>query len=75
MQVSSYIFQSPYPSPVQFGRVDTSASSDKSSTATNTQADKATQPIMQRAPDFENLETQKTQEVAQSSDNLLNLYA
>ena len=62
MQVAQYIFQSPYTSSVQVGRLDPSSSQNQGSSVTNTQAvvSSQTQPKAQ--------EVAQTQEVQASTD-------
>jgi len=75
MTVNRYIFQSPYSSQVQVGRPDPSVKSDSSSITQESASN--TQQAPKEIPSFENMDTQKTQEVTpvEKSDTLLNLYA
>ena len=76
MNVNSYIFQSPYSSQVQIGRLASSASSDNSSSNTNQEVANTT--VTKEVPTFENMDTQKAvkvQPTQNSSDASLDLYA
>ena len=73
MQVAQYTFQSPYPSPVQVGRLD--PSSLKESSAGSSQSDPAAlkNETQQKA---KNLESSLKQEVKPTvSSNQLDIYA
>jgi hypothetical protein len=75
MTVNRYIFQSPYSNQIQVGKLDPSSQGDSSSISQ--EATNNTQTAKKETPSFENMETQKTQEVTavEKSDVLLNLYA
>jgi len=64
MQVAQYIFQSPYTSSVQVGRLDPSSSQDQSSSDTNTQAVVSSQ----TQPKAQEIAQTPTQEVQTSVD-------
>ena len=58
MQVARYLFQSPYTSAVQVGRLDPSSSQSQSSSNTNTQAVVQDQ-TQQKAQEFAQTQTQE----------------
>ena len=73
MQVAKYTFQSPYPNPVQVGRLD--PSSEKENAANSKQSDPAafTNETEQKA---KSLQSSLTQEVKPAlSNNHIDLYA
>lgn len=77
MNVNSYIFQSPYSSQVQIGRLDSSASSDESTSNKNNEVENNSKPMKEESQIIENMQTQKTEEIvsARNSDALLDFYA
>ncbi len=72
MNVNRYIFQSPYNSQVQVGRLDSSTSSNENKEVSNN-----IQATKKETISFENIKTQKDIETApeQNPDALLDLYA
>jgi hypothetical protein len=70
MQVTQYLFQSPYSSPVQFGRVDPTTSKDSSQEST--QLLNSTNETANKAQAFES--TQK-KEVTPTVSGTLDIYA
>ena len=74
MNVTSYIFQSPYPSPVQVGRADTSSTGGQS-----TQKDSSAEIIAttnESADNAKSFQTAQTQEVKPTVEtNTLDTYA
>ena len=76
MNVSSYIFQSPYSSQVQVGRPDPSVKREDSASASASSAQSA--PVVNEVvSEAESFEATQTSAVAPtvSSDNLLDVYA
>lgn len=69
MQVTQYLFQSPYSSPVQFGRVDPTS---KDSSQDNTQLLSSTNETANKAQAFKSTQTK---EVAPTVTGLLDVYA
>ncbi len=76
MNVSRYIYQSPYSSPVQFGTPDPSVKSDDSTQqkSTNAQGFKLPNESLQNAQNFKSAQTQDVKPVVDSS-KLLDIYA
>ena len=76
MNVSSYIFQSPYSSQVQVGRPDPSVKQeDSASTSTSsTQSAPVVNEVVSEAKSFEATQTTAVTPTV-SSDNLLDVYA
>lgn len=77
MNVDTYIFQSPYSSQVQVGRLDPNASSDESNSNEDQQVENNTEAAKQESQLLQDIEASKTLEVAptKNSDALLDLYA
>lgn len=69
MQVTRYLFQSPYSSPVQFGRVDPSS---KDSSQDNTKLLNSTNETANKAQVFESTQTK---EVTPTVSGKLDVYA
>lgn len=69
MQVTRYLFQSPYSSPVQFGRVDPSS---KDSSQDNTKLLNSTNETANKAQIFESTQTK---EVTPTVSGKLDVYA
>ena len=73
MQVAEYIFQSPYPSPVQVGRLDPNSLKDNSTNSNQSNPAAMTNETEQKA---KSLESSLKQEVKPTvSNNRLDLYA
>ncbi|MDH4944286.1 hypothetical protein [Sulfurimonas sp. C5] len=70
MQVKQYLFQSPYSSPVQFGRVD--PSSKESSSQDNKQLLSSTNQTANKAQVFQSTQTQ---EVTPTVSGKIDVYA
>jgi hypothetical protein len=75
MNVAKYIFQSPYPSPTQVGRLDPS-SKEQSSTSSNTSAKQESPVVAKTFGEILQSDTQSAQQVKPTvSDNSLDTYA
>ena len=73
MQIAQYTFQSPYPSPVQVGRLDPNSVKDNSANSNQPNPAALTNETEQKA---KNLESSLKQEVKPTvSNNKLDLYA
>ena len=73
MQVAQYTFQSPYPSPVQVGRLDPNSLKDNTANSSQSNPVAVTNETEQKA---KNLESSLKQEVKPTvSNNKLDLYA
>jgi len=72
MQVAKYTFQSPYPSPVQVGRLDPNSVKEDSTNANYSNPAALTNETEQKA---KNLQSSLTQEVKPTlSDNHIDIY-
>lgn len=74
MQVTSYLFQSPYSSQVQVGRPHTSSSGEQKSTQSDSGLQKAVNQPLEEAQSFKEAQVQEV-EPAVKSDVLLDIYA
>ena len=74
MQVTRYLFQSPYSSQVQVGRPDTSSSTEQSSVSDDSGLQKAANQSLQNAEAFKATQVKEVKPVV-SSDSLLDIYA
>lgn len=76
MNVTRYIYQSPYSSPVQFGTPDPSVKSDDNTRqeSANTQSFKLPNESLQNAQNFKSAQTQDVKPVVESNQ-LLDVYA
>lgn len=74
MNITRYIFQSPYPSQVQIGRPDPSAKQDISSSQPDTQILKNTNDTANKAETFLNTEKKDVKPTVNTT-NLLDTYA
>lgn len=75
MNVTRYIYQSPYSSPVQFGTPDPSVKSDDNTQqSANTQSFKLPNESLQNAQNFKSAQTQDVKPVVESNQ-LLDIYA
>jgi len=72
MNVAKYTFQSPYPSPVQVGRLDPNLSRESSSLSANSNF--TTSPIQSKAQSFQSSQ-EKEVIPSVSADRLLDTYA
>jgi len=73
MQVKQYIYQSPYTSPIQIGRVDPNAPKEDGS-ATNADATLNKSQLQQEAQTFQEA-TKQDVEPSVTSNQLLDIYA
>ena len=72
MEVTSYTYQSPYPSPVQFGRAETSAQKEKEQESSNELLSQTNQ----KAKEAQQFQASQTQDVKPSVEmSKLDLYA
>lgn len=74
MNVSSYLFQSPYSSPVQVGRVDPSAKQEDTKPQSDTASAPQTDQKRQEAQTFAASQVKEVKPVVQS-EKLLDTYA
>ncbi len=77
MNVNRYIFQSPYSSQIQIGRLESNASSDESSSNKNEEVSNNIQYTNKESSSFENMKIQESVKSVpkQNPDTLLDLYA
>ncbi|QOP46590.1 hypothetical protein [Sulfurimonas paralvinellae] len=73
MQVAQYTFRSPYPSPVQVGRLDPSSVKDNGTNSSQSDPAALTNETQKKAKNFE--ATHKKDVVPAVSNNLLDVYA
>ncbi len=73
MQIAQYTFQSPYPSPVQVGRLDPSSLKENSSNAGQSDPVALKNATVQKAQNFE--ATEKTEVKPVVSNTQLDIYA
>jgi hypothetical protein len=74
MQVTNYLFQSPYSSQVQVGRPNTSSSGEQKSTQSDSGLQQAINKPLEEAQSFKETQIQEV-EPAVKSDALLDIYA
>jgi len=74
MNVSSYLFQSPYPSPVQVGRADPSTQQEEQKTQSNAEPAPQTDQKQQEAQAFAASQIKEVAPVVESK-KLLDVYA
>lgn len=74
MNITRYIFQSPYPSQVQIGRPDPSAKQDVSASQQDTQILESTNDTASKAQTYLNSEKKEVKPTVNST-NLLDTYA
>ncbi len=77
MNVNRYIFQSPYSSQIQIGRLDSNASSDENSSNKNGEVSNNIQYTNKESSSFENMKIQESVKSVpkQNPDTLLDFYA
>lgn len=74
MQVTRYLFQSPYSSQVQVGRADTSSSAQQSGVQDDSGLQKAANQTLESAKTFKANQVEEVKPTI-SSDSLLDIYA
>ncbi|WP_457746093.1 hypothetical protein [Sulfurimonas sp.] len=68
MQIAQYTFQSPYPSPIQVGRLDTSSLKDNSNSKNESDPAATTDQTQRKATMFEEKMKQKAHAVVRGND-------